>query len=138
MGLPAYIPAPSIVGKLPAGQDVTLRELCDRAGVVCRVTGISAERSLKISCTKSLEAARLPGLLGPVWLGVPKGSLRRRALLALGLLAYGVFDYAARETLRGLSCSRASVGAGRPRTGKALTGAERQRRWRQRIEHLLV
>jgi len=132
MGLPVYIPQPTIVRSLPPGRSVSFRELCEEAGVSCRVTGMSADRSLKISLAGELSAARMPGNLSPVWLGVPRGPARRRALLALGLLAYGVFDYAARETLRGLPESRAENAAGRPRTGQALTGAERQRRYRQK------
>lgn len=132
MGLPVFFPQPSIVRTLPPGVDVSFRALCESAGVACKVTGISARRPIKIADSRELMAARLPGSLSPVWLGVPPSSPRRRALLALGLLAYGVFDYAARETLRGLPESRATAGSGRPREGRALTGAERQRRHRQK------
>jgi len=132
MSIPVFIPQPQIVRKLPPGETVSFRELCDSAEIPCRVTGISAERTLKIATSPEMASARLPGSLSPVWLGVPAGKPSRRSLLALGLLAYGVFDYAARETLRGRPESRASAGAGRPRGGRALTGAERQRRHRQR------
>jgi len=133
MGLPAFIPQPQVSLALPEGADVTLGELCAAAGVRCRVTGISASRPLKIAPARELSAVRLPGQLSPVWLGVPDGPPERRAMLALGLLAYGVFDYAARETLRGIPKSRAVAEPGRPRTGRALTSAERQRRHRGRM-----
>lgn len=133
MGIPLFIPRPSIALALPAGDDVTLDELCDLAGVRCKVSGLSARRPLTMALAKEMCSVKLPGSLSPVWLGIPKGTPKRRALLALGALAYGVFDYAARETLRGLPESRPTRGPGRPRSKKAMSGAERQRRYRQRI-----
>lgn len=109
-----------------------MRQLCALAGVECRVTGAPADRPLRLSEAPDLRAVRGPGPLAEVWLGVPPGALRARALKALGLLAYGAFDYGARETLRGLPIARPSPGPGRPILGKALSPAERQRRYRER------
>lgn len=116
--------------KLPAGEKITLSSLCDLAEVACRVSGISAERSIFVAAAPEMRIIRQPGALSAVWLGVPPGTGKRRALLALGMLAYGEHDYGARETLRGLPESQASAGPGRPRSRKPLTGAERQRRHR--------
>jgi hypothetical protein len=132
MGIPVFIPQPLVALTLPDGEDVTFCLLCELAGVRSRVTGLSTGRPLRISPAANLSAVKLPGALSPVWLGVPAGTPRRRALLALGLLAYGVFDYAARETLRGLQVSRACADPGRPSSGRALSPAERQRRHRQK------
>jgi len=79
-----------------------------------------------------LSSAREPGSLGAVSLGVPEGDKKSRAVLALGLLAYTVFDYAARESMRGRPEAKVAVPLGRPRKARALTGAERQRRWREK------
>ncbi len=127
MSLPVFFPTPEITLELPEGEPATLESLCVAAGVACRVTGLSASRPLKIAVRPQMRVARTPGQLSPVWLGIPPASPRRRALLALGMLAYSVFDYGARETLRGLPESRASAGPGRPRTGRPATPAERQR-----------
>jgi hypothetical protein len=132
MGLPVFIDPPEISLVLPEGEPVTFQALCDLAKVKCKVSGISTHRPLRIALARELCSVRLPGQLSPVWLGIPRGAPRRRALLALGVLAYGVFDYAARETLRGLPESRASAGPGRPRKTRPLTVAERQSRHRER------
>ena len=61
-----------------------------------------------------------------------RGSqIQERAILALGILAYSVLDYAARESMRGRPEARMSPPRGRPRKVRALSGAERQRRWRE-------
>jgi hypothetical protein len=132
MGLPVFFPPADVVAVLPPGERLTLRELCERAGVACRVSGPAAHRGLRLCEGPELRALRRPGPLADVWLAVPPGKPRRRALIALGLLAYGVFDYGARETLRGLPVARPTPGPGRPASGRALSSAERQRRHRGR------
>ncbi len=132
MTLPVFFPPSEYASVLPRGQRMTLRDLCARAGVRCRVTGPPAQRPLRLARSGHLRALCTPGPLSEVWLAVPAGNARSRALLALGLLAYGVFDYGARESLRGLDVSRPSPGPGRPSTGTALSSTERQRRYRQR------
>jgi len=133
MSLPVFFQTPKISLRLPRGRRVTIEELCRQAGVSCRVTGLSARRQLHVADAPLLRAVRSPGPLGPVWVGVPYKDVRKRALHVLGMLAYGVFDYAARECLRGLEVARPSPGRGRPRTGRALSAAERKRLSRQRL-----
>ena len=132
MGLPVFFPQPEIVLELPAGKPTSLPELCRACGVPCKVTGLSARRPLRISETAELRVARIPGALSGIWVGIPPVPPARRALLALGLLAFSAFDYGARETLRGRPEAFPSTSAGRPRSRRALTAAERQRRHRER------
>jgi hypothetical protein len=129
--LPASYPRVQIAARAPAGQATTVRALCLLAGIECRVTGPAALRPVRLGHASALTAVREPGPAGVVWIGAPQMARRRRALHALGLLAYAVFDYAARESLRGLPEARPAA-AGRPRKARVLSGAERQRRWRSR------
>ena len=134
--LPAVFPQVAIVRSLGghvSGSDrrTTVRALCREAEIPCLVEGPPAERAVHV-VHGSLWAAREPGPMGAVLVAVPAGPRRRRALLALGVLAYAVFDYAARECLRGRPEARLAPPAGRPRSAAPLTGAERQARWRAR------
>ena len=63
-------------------------------------------------------------------INLPRDGKRDRAILALGILTYAVFDYAARESMRGQPEARMAFPVGRPRKAHPLSGAERQRRWR--------
>lgn len=127
--LPAIFPNVSIMAKVPRGSRSTVQSLCRAAGIECRVTGPAAERRVYLNVGK-LKAAREPGSYGHVSLGIPGGDKKKRAILALGLLAYTVFDYAARESMRGRPESKQAFPLGRPRKVLVLDGAERQRRWR--------
>lgn len=59
---------------------------------------------------------------------------RKKARLALYILAYGLFDLVARESIRGSPWAKINPPAGRPRIAKAMSNAERQRRFRQKIK----
>jgi Mg2+/citrate symporter len=48
----------------------------------------------------------LPGQLSGVWLGLPPGDDHARAIAAMAMLAYEVFDYVVRESVRGLAMFR--------------------------------
>jgi len=128
--LPAILPKVAIMAQVPRGAETTVSALCDDAGIECRVTGPSAERCVFLRRAAVPEASREPGSLGCVSIGLPESDKKASAILALGILAYGVFDYAARESLCGRPESRLALPLGRPRKAKSLTGAERQRRWR--------
>ena len=131
MGLPDF-PAARISTDLPQGERLTVEALCERAAIPCRVSGPPARRWVRLGEGR-LAAIRQPGAYGEVWLAVPKAvTPRRRALLALGLMAYSVFDYTARECLYGRPEADYSRGPGRPATGSPLTNAERQRRFREK------
>jgi hypothetical protein len=129
--LPAVFPKVAIVKRVPRGRGSTVRSLCRAAGIDCRVTGPAAERRIYFRFTSEIEIAREPGPFGSVSVGIPdKGDGKEQATLALGILAYAVFDYAARESMRGRPEARLKLPLGRPRKVRALSGAERQRRWR--------
>jgi hypothetical protein len=128
--LPIIMPQEMIVEKAPRGHRWTVKSLCRAADIECRVTGPAAGRRVHLRRSKSLDIFREPGSLGLVSVGVPGGSKKDRAVLALGLLAYVVFDYAARESMSGRPEARFALPVGRPRKARPLSGAERQRRWR--------
>jgi hypothetical protein len=133
--LPAFMPKVQIVAQVPRGISSTVRSLCEEAGIECRVTGPATEREIYFHEGK-LDVCREPGFAGAVAIGLPEKLLRSpdpkpRAILALGILAYAVFDYVARESMRGRPEGNMALPAGRPRKARSLTGAERQARWRQ-------
>jgi hypothetical protein len=130
--IPVNLPPTTVVAVAPAGDSRTVEELCREAGIACRVTGPSTKRTINLRYSKTVKACREPGLAGTVTLGLPETVPHKRAVLALGVLAYSVFDYVARESLRGLPESRPSAPRGRPRKPQPLTGAERQKNWRSR------
>jgi hypothetical protein len=128
--LPAIFPDVQIVKSIPAGhRGMTVSSLCERAGIECRVTGPSARRKIHLLVGQP-AVSREPGSSGSVSIRIPDGDERERAILALGILAYAVFDYAARESMRGRPEARMSLPPGRPRKPHPLSGAERMRRWR--------
>lgn len=128
--LPAIFPEVAIVKKVPGGRRSTVSSLCRTAGIECYVTGPAAERTVYLHPRSQLDAVREPGSLGSVSIGLPRGSRKDQAILALGILAYAVLDYAARESMRGIPEARLSLPPGRPRKAHPLSGAERMRRWR--------
>jgi hypothetical protein len=127
--LPAIFPDVEIVKVIPAGRETSVASLCGEAGIECRVTGPSADRKIHLR-TDRLSVSREPGSSGSVAIGLPSGDNKKRAILALGILAYAGFDYAARESMRGRPEARMSLPPGRPRKPHPLSGAERTRRWR--------
>ena len=130
--LPAIFPDVQIVKRIPNGSETTVSSLCEEAGIECRVTGPSAGRKIYLRNDR-MSVSREPGSSGPVAIGIPDGGRKERAILALGILAYAVFDYAARESMRGRPEARMSLPPGRPRKPHPLSGAERTRRWRSSL-----
>jgi hypothetical protein len=131
--LSAIMPKVSVVKKVSkTGRRTTVRDLCLKAGVECRVTGVGAGREVWVQTGVALRAEREPGSLGRVSVGLLAGTSKEVAVSALGLLAYVVFDYAARESMRGRPEASLVPPRGRPRKPHPLSGAERQRRWRAR------
>jgi hypothetical protein len=130
--LPALFPEVTMVRGIPSGTESTISSLCDDAGIGCRVTGPAAERTVHLLTTDRPSAWREPGPMGRVAIGLPDHDVRERAIQALGILAYAVFDYAARESMRGRPESRQSLPPGRPAKVHPLDGATRTRNWRLR------
>lgn len=111
-------------------RSTTVGALCRVAGVECDVTGPATEREVYVYRASKLSVSREPGVMGAVAVGVAELGEKDRAVLALGVLAYAVFDYVARESMRGVPEARMSSPVGRPRKAHPLSGAERQRKWR--------
>lgn len=130
--LPAVLPKVRIVKRVSRGRQLTVGLLCRAAGIECKVTGPAVGRRIYLYRSGEIDVAREPGSFGAVAVGLPEGNDRDCAVLALGLLAYSVFDYVARESMRGRPEARFSLSVGRPRKARPLSGAERQRRWRER------
>jgi hypothetical protein len=128
--LPVFFPIVNIVREsdIDGAVRLSIRKLCEQAGIPCRVTGQAAERQVVIRETEQngLIVSRATGEFGSVC--VSTNNLD--PLFVLGVLAYGVNDYAARETVcgRGLFCVQKTLG--RPRTGRALLESERKRKAR--------
>jgi hypothetical protein len=130
--LPLFFPAPEYVVRLPAsGQRRTLARLCEDAGIACRASGPWTQRDVRVCYGQPWAAHALPGDWAAVRLQVP-GSGVQGARQALAYLAYGLHDLVARESVRGLPWVAAAGRPGRPRSGRALSGAERQARYRRR------
>ena len=132
--LPAILPKVKIVKCSSIGETIlTISELFDVAEIECRVTGPSTERKVCLMVGDQIEITREPGPMGMVSLTLPPSNDKTRAVLALGVLAYAVFDYVARESMKGHPLAKSALPHGRPRKVHPLSGAERQRRWRQRL-----
>jgi hypothetical protein len=116
-------PVPTALGR------VTLSELCELAGIPCRVTSPHLP-----TVTVHAGASHYRGPDG-LWVGLD-GAFTRSALEALRILevlAHGFHDYGARECVCGRGLFVAPVRRGRPaQWGRAMSAAERMRRLRRR------
>ncbi|MFN0062928.1 MAG: hypothetical protein ACKVPX_10480 [Myxococcaceae bacterium] len=133
MSTDLFFPAPTYVAHLPRGVKFkALRAWCALAGVPCRASGRWAERPVAAHTTRSdgILAEATPGTA--VVVNVKPASPEAVARQVIAALAYGLMDGAARASIAGAPWSKPSAKAGRPRTGRALTSRERQRRFRQR------
>jgi hypothetical protein len=128
--VPVHFPKVTIVKRVRRG-GVDVAELCFLAGRECRVTGPAAHRRVKVYWSSSLTIMREPGPMSAVAIGIPHHT-KKPNVLVLGVLAYAIHDYATRESVRGWSEMSCGGLRGRPRSTRPLTGAERQRRWRNR------
>jgi len=129
--LPALLPQAQIVKRVSRrGRGLTVGALCREAGIECRVTGPGAGRKVYVRRSSEPRVEREPGTLGTVAMSLNARDEKSRAVLALGILAYVVFDYVARESVRGLPEMKTAPPRGRPPKPRVLSGAERQRRWR--------
>ena len=129
--LPALLPQAQIVKKVSRrGRKLTVGILCREAGIVCQVTGPGAGRKVYVRQSSEPRAEREPGPLGTVAIGLDASDKKSLAVLALGILAYVLFDYVARESVRGRPEMKTAPPRGRPPKPRVLSGAERQRRWR--------
>jgi len=125
---PFFIPPARVVEHLDASGSRPLREVLAEAGVVCRASGAWTERAICIVPGTPDLIEKEPGDWSPVRIGVPAGLSRRdEARYAAVVLAYGLLDLVARESIRGASWSKPTAPRGRPRRGTAKSSAARQR-----------
>lgn len=138
MSLPEYWPKPQYISLLPHGETITLRELCQRAQVACKATGRWTLRPVTVTCGATNQGAVLvnPNTTG-VYIEVPEqwgGSPIKEARYALGVMAYGIFDLVAKESIKGTDWSKIAPLKGPKKSGLAMSNRERQRKFRQRIK----
>lgn len=113
--------------------------LCSIAGVACRASGPWLQRMIAIERGSGYAISAEPGGFGGVHLHVPAGlTPTQAAQYGLAMLAYGLMDPVARESIRGQAWAKPSVPRGRPRTGTALSARERQRAFRDRKLFALI
>ena len=89
-------------------------------------------RKIYIRQADKITIMREPGTIGTVAITLNELDEKASATLALGILAYVVFDYVARESVRGRPEMKTAPPRGRPPKPRVLNGAERQRRWREK------
>lgn len=132
MSIPLFFRPATIVEHLDARRGRPVRDWLARAGAPCRASGAWVERRVVVVRGAAL-VERQPGEWGNVRIGVPRGlDPRAEARLVVGALAYGIGDLVCRESLRGAPWARPRPPRGRPRSGAALSGRERQRAFRAR------
>ena len=140
MSMPLFFPMPMPVAQLDnLDKALTLAEICQLAGVPCRASGPWTKRRVVMTSGETAlilaEAAPRTGVMVQVprhFLGghLKQNSRIKQARYVLAALAYGAMDLVARESVRGALWARPGTPRGRPRTGKALSNCERQRRFR--------
>lgn len=132
MEWPLFLPPPSYNARLRLSQSKTLREWCVVAGIACRASGAWTLRRVEVRSCQHIAIVAHPGSDGDVRLEVPAKKLKDKALWALYVLAYGMNDLVARQSLHGKGFTKVHPPKGRPRTGKAMSNRERQRRFQNR------
>lgn len=136
MTLPVFFPAPVYVRQI-RGRTRSIEELCRLAGVECRAFGKWVSRPVVIRAVGDrIRVAAEPGDWGVVEITVPASVQlqQERARLALGALAYSLFDGVARASVAGHDWSRAALPRGRrPGAARPKSNAERQQIFRQRV-----
>ena len=133
-----YFPPVNYLKHLELGGAKAISELASIAGIALRATGPWTERKVDITLGPELRIEAEPGDWGAVRITqTEKLTEVQQARLALIVLAYGLYDLVAKETIRGASWSRPTPPRGRPRRGRPQSSRERQRafRARQRTSH---
>lgn len=142
MSIPFLLPIPTIVSFQLAvdGELLPLATLCERAGVACRASGAWIERKVRLiteSDRNEISVQKEAGDWGEVRIFMPPQKNKQDAYrLALSVMAYSVFDYVARESIRHAEWRKIPSPKGRVKNSlKApLTNAERQRLHRLRAK----
>lgn len=120
------------VPKLSLRAPVTLAELCRLAGTACKASGAWSMRKVELKYGKKIDVLAEPGDWGNVRISIPHRTMGKRARFALTLLAYGMHDLVAKQSIIGCAWARPAPPRGRPSKKRALSSKERQRRFRRR------
>ena len=130
--MPFFIPSPKVVASLSLRHPVSLEQHCANLGLRCRGSGAWTKRMIEVRYKTELEIQVEPGDWGSVLIMAPTKAAADRSQLALYILAYGLHDLVAKESIRHTSIAEISPPVGRPRISRALSTKERQRRFRAR------
>ncbi len=133
MSIPLFFPAIEYVPRLKVGaRAMTLRTLCEAAGVLCKASGAWTGRVVDLAFGNHLQIIAEPGDWSGVRVYSPITDRQQLAQLGLAVMAYALHDLVARESIVGAPWARISPPRGRVARGTALSSAERQRRFRAR------
>ena len=127
-----FLPPPHYVAKLALSKPLTLSELCSLAQVSCKASGAWTQRLIEVVEGDELRISAEPGPWGRVKIEVPRSKEARRFAIALEVLAYGLHDVVARESIRDSYISPVRPRAGRPKRGSQRSNPQRQRDYRER------
>ena len=133
MSIPLFFPPATFVPQLLLSTPVSIKALCELAGIECRASGAWTGREIETIEGGKLRVTAEPGDWGRVRIEIPKGDPQKQALLALAVLAYGMHDLVAKQSLLGNKLISVAPPRGRPRKARPLSGSERQRRFRERM-----
>jgi len=126
-----FFPQPKLFPALDMKNAITLAQLCQQAGVPCRASGAWVKRRVKIGFAQDFTLRATPGDWGDVYLTSPLRQKKARARQALVILAYGMHDLVAKESIRGEDWAKPTPPRGRPRSPRPLSNRERQARFRK-------
>jgi hypothetical protein len=132
-----FIPPPVYVDKLILDNPHTLKEVCQIAGVQCRASGSWTERLIEIVIAKQLKIIAEAGAWGSIRMEIPESRYKNRFQIALKLLAYGLHDLVARQSIRGSKISVLKPPAGRPKLSSHKSNRQRQRDFRKKQSNTL-
>lgn len=130
-----FFPAPRYRPRLDHPVAATVRQLCERAGVPCKASGAWCDRGVSWETGPELAIMAEPGYTGQVHVVLPADKARGGRAVARNLLlvlAYGLHDGVAKESVRGVDWARRITPRGRPPALRAKSNAQRQREWRER------
>lgn len=132
MSTELFYPPVHYVPTLTLKAPLSLSQLCERAGVACKATGRWTTRQIELTRGPDTRLVAEPGEWGSVIINLPQLGGTDRARAALAALAFGMHDIVAKESIRSADWLRVGPPRGRPRSGRALSTKERQRRFRER------
>lgn len=127
-----FIPPPVYKDNLRLVTPITIRELCALAKVPCKASGVWTERLIEVARGEFLRILAEPGSWGKVRIEVPHRKGADVFAVALNVLAYGLHDLVARESIKGTYLSSVKPRPGRPKLGSQRTTRQRQRDFRKR------